>query len=380
MSKVHKKIVIDARFWSESGIGRYLRNLIKNLQRIDQSSEYFILLLKKDFGNVNFQNHNFRKVLADCKWYGIDEQIKLPGLIKKLNPDIVHFPHFNVPIFYKGRYIVTIHDLIHQHYQTREATTKNSLVYKIKKAGYKTVFSQAIKNAISIITPSEFVKKQLEDEWGIAVSKVTVTHEGVDEEIINEISSIKEKDFESISQKFNFKKPYLFYIGNAQPHKNIKRLLEVFNVIRGKNPDLYLVLSGPEHSFWDRVKKELGGLENKGVVVTGFVSEKELAVLYKNALAYIQPSLEEGFGIPILEAMASSCPVVASNTASLPEVGSDAALYFNPLDNKDMVEQITRVIDDDSLKQELVQKGEKRYKEFSWQDLAEKTLKIYKQP
>ena len=130
------RIVIDARMYQESGIGRYLRNLLCNLQKIDHKNEYYIILNKDSITAFQNDNPNFHKVLADFKWYGVKEQIRLPGLLNQLKPDLVHFPHFNVPIFYRGKYVVTIHDLIHQHFQMGRATTHDPITYKIKKLGY----------------------------------------------------------------------------------------------------------------------------------------------------------------------------------------------------------------------------------------------------
>lgn len=364
------KIVIDGRLWFESGIGRYIRNLVFNLQKIDKKNEYLTLLLRKDFNTVQYESVNFHKVLADFKWYGLDEQIKLPWLLRSLKPDLVHFPHFNVPIFYSGKFVVTIHDLIHQHFQTRETTTLNPIVHGIKKNGYRIVFSQALKKSVRVITPSNFVKDQLVKEWKLDDKKIVVTHEAVDEGIIDLAKRQGEFSFEKLKKKFSISEPYLFYIGNAQPHKNINQLIGVFRELRKDYPQLQLVLSGPNNLFWQKIKLE-------DVIFTGFVTEEEMVVLYNNALSFIMPSLEEGFGIPVLEAMASRCPVISSSAGSLPEVGGEAALYFNPKDKEEMRGKIKMVIKDDKLRKELIKKGEERYKQFSWQDLAQQTLKVY---
>lgn len=368
------KIVIDARFWSESGLGRYIRNLINELQEIDRSNEYYVLLLKKDYDTVLYHSENLHKVLADFKWYGWQEQIELLKILKVLKPDLVHFPHFNAPIFYRGKFVVTIHDLIHQHFQTRNTSTLNLLLHAIKKIGYRKVFSYAVKNSSKIIVPSNFVKEQLQSEWWVKRDKIVVTPEGVDEGMIREVGKVGEKDFIKVADKFGLKKPYLFYIGNAQPHKNLPRLISVFNKLKEKYFNLSLILSGPNHYFWEKIKKES---HPKGMIFTGFVSEEEMVALYKNAEVFVMPSLEEGFGIPILEAMACSCPVVSSNAGSLPEVGGDAVIYFDPKDEKDMEAKISQILDDEGLRKELIEKGKKRYKKFSWQKMARQTLEIY---
>lgn len=373
------KIVIDARFWSESGIGRYLRNLIRDLQKIDKTNEYLILHLKKDSNTLVYQNLNFQKVLADVKWYGIAEQLKILRILRKLQPDLVHFPHFNVPIFYDGRYVVTIHDLIHQHFATRSVTTHNPLIHKIKNIGYRKAFQIALTKSAKIITPSNFVKDQLIDEWRVNRDKVKVTYEAADNDLVNITKQVKNKDFERLAKRFNLEKPYLFYVGNAQPHKNIPRLIQAFREIKKNYPKLLLILSGPDHYFWQEVKKEVEKLPTKGVIFTGFVTDRELVTLYKNAQAFVMPSLEEGFGIPLLEAMACGCPVVSSNAGSLSEVGGDAAIYFNPQNVGEMAKKVSQAVDNENLRKKLIEKGLKRVKEFSWLKMAEQTLDIYQQ-
>lgn len=355
------KICIDARIYQESGVGRYIRNLVEELQKLDEKNKYFLLLLKKDYDTLLYHNNNFSKVLAGFSWYGVKEQLKLPSLLASLKPDLVHFPHFNVPIFYQGRFVVTIHDLIHQHFAMKRATTLDPLTYKIKSIGYKKVFRNAIKNSVKILVPSNFVKNQLMEEWNMDGEKIIVTPEAVDEKILK-ISS----------QKLSTN--YIFYVGNAHPHKNVEGLIKAFLKLKENYPDLKLILAGHDHYFWQRIKKEF---RDDGIIYKGYVSDGELVALYKNALCFVMPSFEEGFGIPLLEAMACGCPVVSSNAGSLPEVGGDAAIYFNPHDIDDMVEKISKVLNDENLRKDLIIKGEKRFKKFSWERLAKQTLEVY---
>lgn len=366
-------IVIDGRLWFESGIGRYIRNLVTNLRNIDKENEYKILLLKKDLDKIKLGD-NFQKIEADFRWYSLAEQYSLPKILKKLQPDLVHFPHFNVPISYKGKYVVTIHDLIHQHFPTRAASTRNPLIYKMKKYGYKRVFDSAVKNSLKIITPSEFVKGQLEHEWSVDRSKIVVTPEGVDDSILNITRSLGRKEADSVLGKFNINGSYIFYIGNAQPHKNIFELIDAFRLVKQMYPDLSLVLSGPQNFFWQKIKDKI---KDKAIIFTGYINDEEMVALYKNAECFVMPSLEEGFGIPVLEAMACGCPVVSSQNGSLPEVGGDGAVYFDPNNIEDMAEKISKVLDDKGLRRNLIEKGLKRYKEFSWQKMAEQTLEVY---
>ena len=331
------KICIDARMYRESGIGRYIRNLLSSLQIIDQENHYIILLTKENFQDFVL-GKNFEKVLADFRWYGVAEQIKLLGLLKLFKPDLVHFPHFNAPLFYNGKFVVTVHDLIHQHYQMRRSTTHDPITYKIKQIGYRAVFKNAVQKACKILVPSNSVKDLLVKEWNIAGEKTVVTYEAVDDKIIKLsqacLPARQESRFKSqkVLEKFNIKPPYIFYVGNAHPHKNIEGLIKVYfklkmdsrlpagrHGLRGNDSNrLKLVLSGHDHYFWQRIKKEN---QVNGIIFTGEVTDEELVVLYKNAECFVMPSFEEGFGIPVLEAMASGCPVVCSDIRVFREIG-----------------------------------------------------------
>lgn len=368
------KIIIDGRMQVESGIGRYIRNLVSSLEKIDRQNEYFILHLQKNYDVIRYGNKNFHKVLAGFKWYSLEEQLRLPGILNDIKADLVHFPHFNIPAFYQGKFVVTIHDLIHQHFASREATTLNPLLYQIKRMGYRWVFGQSVKRSFKILTPSSFVKKQLVDEWNVSKEKITVTQEGVDESILKLSEAITDKDFIKVNKKFGIKRPYLFYIGNAQPHKNLQTLINAFFQLKKIYTQLSLVLAGPQHLFWQKLKNSVN---TRDVIFTGFLPEEDLVISYKNALCFILPSLEEGFGIPVLEAMACSCPVVCSNRGSLPEVGGDAVLYFDPQNQEEIVEKIKIILENNELREELIKKGEKRYQLFSWQKMAEQTLQTY---
>ncbi len=262
------KIAIDARMYQESGVGRYIRNLIDQLQQIDQKNKYFLLLLPRD-RNISL-NENFSKIIADFKWYGITEQIKLPKLLRSVNPDLVHFPHFNVPLLYNGKFVVTIHDLIHQHFAMKRATTLDPLMYRLKQLGYRKVFKKAINESAKILVPSNFVKKGLISDYKINGQKVIVSTEAADDSLL-----AKEGKLPS-----GIKKPYIFYVGNANPHKNAEGLIRTFRKLGKKYPNLSLVLSGHDHYFWQRIK---ANFSDSNIIYTGFIKDIELVALYRNA-------------------------------------------------------------------------------------------------
>lgn len=370
------RIGIDARLYSQSGLGRYIRNLIAQLKRIDIKNEYFIFLTSQDFADFE-ETFNFKKVLANYQWYGVWEQLKFPRLLKSYNLDLVHFPHFNVPILYRDPFVVTIHDLIHQHYATRQSSTRNLFLRQIKKIGYSKAFGYAISKSKKIFVPSSFVKLQLEIEWKVDSEKIIVSLEAVDDQLIEMANKISSHQIKQTLKKFNINNPFLFYLGNAQPHKNLTRLINVFKQIKQQKPELSLVLSGPDSFFWQTIKKEAEKIE--GIIFTGFITDEEMVALYKSTASFVMPSVEEGFGIPILEAMACGCAVVCAKAGSLIEVGGKAADYFIPWDEVNMRYHILKVLDSSSLRKELIKRGLERYKEFSWKKMAQQTLEFYNQ-
>lgn len=374
MTKLKKRVGIDARLWSESGVGRYIRNLITKLSKLDHNNQYFIFLQKQNL-EIKLPK-NFTKVEVNIPWYSLSEQINLPGVLNKLNLDLVHFPHFNVPIFYRGKFVVTIHDLIHQHFKMQRASTLNPLIYHFKHLAYKRVFSSALKRSEQIITVSEFVKGQLRKECNVPGRKITVALEGVEENILDLSERITQKDMKNVLLKFKISPPFLFYVGNAHPHKNVEGLIEAFLTLRRNYQYLKLVLSGSDHYFWQEIREKY---DHRDIIYTGFINDPELVALYKSAQCFVMPSFEEGFGIPLLEAMASNCPVVSSVAGSLPEVGGNAALYFDPKRIDDITEKIMFVLNNLNIRKELIGRGQKRFKQFSWDKLAIETLKIYNQ-
>lgn len=172
------KILIDARLYGSknTGNGRYTQNLVENLSKIDSGNKYIILLRKDDFASISLPS-NWQKVLADFNHYTFEEQFKLPLLISKYSPDLVHFPHFNVPILFFGKYIVTIHDLIMHKFIGGEATTRPFPIYQIWRLGYYIAFAKAIYGSIKIIVPSNAVKNEIVNYYNISTKKIETIYE-----------------------------------------------------------------------------------------------------------------------------------------------------------------------------------------------------------
>jgi glycosyltransferase involved in cell wall biosynthesis len=367
------RIGIDARFFGPvgKGLGRYVERLVENLEKLDQKNEYIIFLRKENWDYYTPKLSNFRKVLADYQWYSLKEQVMMPFAIWREKLDIVHFPHFNIPIFCPIKFVATIHDLILLQFPTPRATTLGPLLYKIKYLAYRIVIGLGLRRAKKVITVSECTKKELVKFFKINSEKIEVTYEACDGVEYGQLKIPEKKNL----AKFGIVKPYLLYVGNAYPHKNLEGLLKIFPKL---NLDCQLVLVGKEDYFYKRMKEEIkGALVEENVIFTEFVSEATLADLYRNARLYVFPSFVEGFGLPGLEAMSYGLPVIASNSSCLPEIYGNAAVYFNPRSEEDMIEKIRFIWTDEPTRERLIKLGLEQVKKYSWQSLAEKTLQIY---
>lgn len=379
------KIVIDCRFWGpkHTGLGRYTQNLVENLLAIDKKNHYFLLFRRKDINDLSIkQDDNLTVVPINIPHYSLKEQLLMPFLLQKIKPDLVHFPHFNVPIFWSGKYIVTIHDLIKHYSKGMETTTRQPWVYLFKYKGYRQVFSRAVKRAEKIIVPSNWVKRQLIKQYQISDEKIVTTYEGVDLKFKSKDKKLEKE--EEILRKHGLKKPFIIYTGNLYPHKNLRRLILAIKSVNQSSSTnqalcLNLVVVCARDVFWQRLKKTIREFKTHSFVfLPGFISDQDLKVIYSQAKAFVSPSLMEGFGLPGLEAMASDCPVVCSNISVFKEIYAKAALYFNPKDINDIKEKIIKLMNlSPQERQKTIKRGKRQAEKYSWRECAQQTSKIY---
>lgn len=366
------RIGIDARFYGPigKGLGRYTQKLIENLEKVDNANLYFVFLKKENFNEYAPKKSNFKKVLADYHWYTFAEQIKFPKLLQKYKIDLMHFPHFNVPLFYFGKFIVTIHDLILLHFPTVRSSTLSPVLYWMKFLIYKIVIGSAILRSNRIIAVSKFTKKDiLENYPRIPNEKIKVTYEACDDYCF-----FNPKPAEEVLPRYGIIKPYLLYVGNAYPHKNPENLILAFK----KLPDLKLVFVGTEDYFYRRLQTLAVSENIKNVIFSGFVPDYDLDAVFRNAIAYVRPSFYEGFELPPLEAMARGVPVICSNHQCAREILQDSAYYFDGNKVADIIQAIKAIYTDEGLRADLVSKGYEQVKKYDWGNMAQKTLEIYK--
>ena len=377
------KIGIDARFVGPqgTGLGKYTEKLIINLSQLDSKNHYYIFLKENNWDYLKL-GKNFKKILADVPWYSLAEQIKLPMIFKSQNLDLLHVPHFNVPIFYRGRFIITIHDLIHHQFSESSVTTKSLPIFKIKRPAYRFVINQAVGKAKAIITPSQSVKNEIVQKFGIDSPKVIVTYEAAEEEYFKESQKSKVKS-QRLLEKYKINSPFIIYVGNAYPHKNLENLLKAFKILTRNQEletrNLKLILVCPRDVFWKRLQE---GIKEEDVedqvALTGYIPARDLASTFRQAKAYVFPSFAEGFGIPGLNAMAAGLPVVCSNIPTLKEVYDNAALYFDPNDPQDIAEKINQIVSDSKIRSGLIDSGLQQVKKYSWHQMVQETLDVYK--
>ena len=363
------RIGIDARLWNETGVGRYIRNLVWELQNVDEKNEY-VLFVKKGISSqaLGIKNKNVKIVETDIHWHSLREQIAFPQLLYKENLDLMHFPYFSLPIFYNKPFVVTIHDLIINHFPTGKASTLPYPLYRLKRIGYDIVLRHAVRKSKKIIVPLNAVKKDLMQTLQIHEEKIIVTYEGAGQ-IVND----------TMPQVNGNKEKYFLYVGNAYPHKNLEFLIASFIAFRKEiKDDVQLVLVGKDDYFYQRLREKITRDNIKGVILKHNVRDEELSALYAQAMAFVSASKMEGFGLPPLEAMSVKCSLLLSDIPSFREVCGDVAIYFDLRSHNMLTEKLHFMYNlDRKTKENQMQKGLERVKEFSWRKMAEETIMIY---
>jgi glycosyltransferase involved in cell wall biosynthesis len=356
------RIGLDARLagHQHGGIGRYTEELLRNLLDLKTKHEWVVFLFEKGQLPWLEKRNDVEIVYASVKHYTVAEQLKLPNLFNDARLDLLHVPHFNVPIGYGKPYVVTIHDLLWHERRDKNATTLTPFMHTIKYQAYRFISEAAIRAAKAVFVPTEFVAKVVQ---GVSrKQRVIVTKEGVS------------KDYVLKGSKTKRSYPYLVYTGSLYPHKNVPYILDMLMSMQ----ELHLiVVSGRsvfQTSFMKEVKKRQ--LEDRVHLEQG-LEDKKVAELYRSADAFVMPSFSEGFGLPGLEAMACGTLVLASDIPVFHEVYGEAAAYINPKDPSSAVRMLTTLINHEDQRRALLLNAKKTVEMYSWKKMTEKTLQVY---
>lgn len=366
-------IGIDARMYGaeQTGIGNYIKNLINNLAEIDKKNQYTIFLLEKEYDKFSPPAENFKKVKVKAHWYSWREQIILPAQLLKERLDLVHFPHFNSPILYPGKSIVTIHDITPFFFPGHKMNSW------FRRQAFKAVFASSIRKAEKVIAVSNSTKEDIIKHFGAEPRKIEVIYEGVGDNF--KILPNRDKIKKDIAEKYGIIRPFIFYAGVWRNHKNVAGLIKAFAILRKElGGGCQLVIGGKEDTHYPEILKAIKDLDlEKDIICPGFIPEEELVLFYNACELFVIPSFYEGFGLTGLEAFACGAPVAVSNIAPLKEILGPAAEYFDPHNYEEMARVMKEVLTDKPLRDKMVKSGLEKAQKYSWRKMAEETLKIY---
>jgi len=360
-------IVVDGRMVSNTGIGRLVENIVAHVCRMN-SGHTITVLVNGASERVRQFPVTARRLRFSVPLYSLREQVLLPWEVARFRPDLVHYPHFNLPLFGPAPFVLTLCDLI---YYLFPRACPSWIAHRYARA----MIRAAVGKARKVITISEYSKRDLIRHLDVAPKKVAVVYPAVNLEMYRPDMPAGAAD--ALRRKLGIERPYLFYTGNHEPRKNLARLIQAFRDLRGRRR-YQLVLGGRLDPRRQALYDEAGDLVAGGeVIFCGEIREADLPLLYAGAALFVFPSEYEGFGLPPLEAMACGAPVICSSATSLPEVVGDAAVLVAPDSTDQLRRALEQVLDSPGLRAELREKGLGRARSFSWEAAARQVLDVY---
>jgi glycosyltransferase involved in cell wall biosynthesis len=361
-------IGIDCRMYGlkHAGIGRYIKNIVDRV--ITHPHHRFVLFGSRSLEKLTQPYPRVQVIPTTIRHYSLQEQLLLPRLFHSVHLDVLHVPHFNIPLLYRQPLITTIHDLLWHQVQGPEVTTLSPLIYTLKYQAYRFIVTKAVSRSQAIIVPSFYVKHQILKYYPQTLpSKINVIYEASD------------VSFTHTAKPLPTQSPYVVYIGSAYPHKNLPTLIRaVKNFHDTHDQPLNCFIISARDIFLDQAKQLITQLDAaKYIRFLGFLPDSEVASYVKHALALVHPSTSEGFGLTGLEAMSAGTPVISSKDASLPEIYGDAALYIDSKDPESISRAIYDLIKDPPLRRQLIHQGRIQAQKYNWDQASKQTLKLY---
>jgi len=364
------RIAIDARMMgalNTRGIGRYIAELVRGLLDAAPDDTQFVLIVRALEASPFVGHPRVEHIVADIPWYGIGEQIKMAAVLRSAKADLVHVPHWNVPILYRGPLVVTIHDLILLHQpSSAKVSLRHPVIARLKHRMYRMILADVMRKARMICVPTQFVADDIVKKYAVSSDRMIVTGEG--------LSVLPPPDETDIPQG-----KFLFYVGAAYPHKRLDLLIDVWKTIASRFPDRSLVIAGQMDVFMQRHRDRVAHDAIPRVQFLDGVSDARLAALYQHAELFVFPSSDEGFGLPPIEALSFGCPVVSSDAACLPEVlPKQGVRFFRNGDASGMIHAIDAALSASALVRSEAETARQTVREhFSWRRVSEKTVQAY---
>ena len=340
-------IIVNARFLTQklTGVQRYAIEISKRLKKLDPS---IIFVAPKNILHLDIAKELNIQTIGNSTGY-FWEQIELPLYLKSIGSPLLFSPANMAPVFYKNK-IVSVHDIAFVKYP-------HGFEWQFRLV-YRLLIPMILKTSKKIITISQFSKKEIIDHYSLSPKQIVVIYNGIDEKFYHHPNP-------------EHKEQYFLGVSSLDSRKNFQGLIEAF--LELNHPSLMLYIIGDQNNAF----KNIDVMTDKRIKFLGRVSDEELIDYYSGAFAFVYPSFYEGFGFPPLEAMACGAPVICSNTASLPEVGGDAVMYINPYDTNDIRDKMLMVIENEKLREEMLQKGLQHVKQFSWNQAAEEHKQLF---
>jgi len=363
-------IAIDARKADDFGIGSYVRNLVAQLAEIDRENHYILFVRPQGDEKLGPLPENFRTLVERAPAYSIRELIALSWRLLRIHVDLYHATHYVLPSFVPCRAVVTIHDIIHILYP-------DFLPNRLALYYAQRMIRRSLARGDRIIAVSENTKTDLVKYFDVEPRKVEVIHNGVEDLYRRELPA---EELDRWLQVLELRQPYVLFVGNPKPHKNLDNVVKAYAralEIRPFEAPLVCVGAREGSDFKIRQRAEQLGIGDR-VRLLGHVAREALPAIYQGATLFLYPTLYEGFGLPVVEAMASRVPVITSNTSALKEVAEGYAHLVNPLDVEAMASAIAHCLADEQHRQALAKLGQRRAQDFQWRGAAERTLAVYR--
>lgn len=362
-------IAIDARKLDDFGIGTYIRNLIGALGAIDTENRYVLFSGQQSSAQIGDLPENFRVVIERSPSYSIRELVALSWRLFRLRLDLYHSTHYVLPAVVPCRAVVTIHDIIHLLYP-------EFLPSPLAFFYAQRMIRRSLSRGDRIIAVSQNTKTDLMDYFKVDGRKIRVIYSGVTDEFRERLPA---REIDTWLEEYEIQRPYLLFVGNPKPHKNLDNVIKAFARALKIDPfqgELVCVGDREGLEFKLRQRAEQLGVSDR-IRLIGHVPDAALPALYQGATLFLFPTLYEGFGLPVVEAMASGVPVITSNTSALREIAEGYSELVNPLDVEEMARAIAQCMANADHRESLTKLGLRRAEDFNWSRTAQQTLEVY---